>query len=265
MIEDVLTGSDVEFFVQDKETNEIVSAEGLIKGTKSEPYKFDEVDHYFATSLDNVLYEGNIPPSKTKEDFIKNLNHLRSYMDRSLPSSLKTLAMGSARLDWKYLETDNARTYGCALSNNAWTETIETPGTIGDEPLRGAGFHLHIGYKNPSYSSNIAIIKLCDLYLATPAVLLEPASERKFAGYGKAGNHRHCDYGVEYRTLSSYFASSDKLIGWCYDQLHTAIKHYNEKGIDEVNHYGEMIQNAINFDDIELAKELVDHFKITLP
>ena len=60
-----LVGSDVEFFLQDRTTGEVVSAEGLVKGTKEEPFFFDPENSFFATSLDNVAYEGNIPPAKT--------------------------------------------------------------------------------------------------------------------------------------------------------------------------------------------------------
>lgn len=112
LISNWLLGSDIEYFLQDKESGEIVSAEGLVKGSKDEPYKFDETNEWWMTSLDNVSYEGNIPPAKTVEEFVTYINKLRNYMDSSIPNTLKTLAKGSVRIDWKYLQTDNAQLYG---------------------------------------------------------------------------------------------------------------------------------------------------------
>lgn len=140
LIEEPLVGSDIEFFIIDTETNEIVSAEGLVKGTKEEPYHFNKENDYFATSLDNVTYEGNIPPAKTSDEFVSYVKELRNYMDSSIPKTLKTLAKGSARLDWKYLETENARHYGCSPSINAWTEIQEMVDANKKSNLRGAGY-----------------------------------------------------------------------------------------------------------------------------
>jgi len=68
-VSNYMIGSDVEFFLKEKESNEIISAEGIVKGTKTEPYKFDENNPYYATSLDNVMAEGNIPPTTTPAEF----------------------------------------------------------------------------------------------------------------------------------------------------------------------------------------------------
>lgn len=265
LIEEPLVGSDIEFFIIDTETNEIVSAEGLVKGTKEEPYHFNKENDYFATSLDNVTYEGNIPPAKTSEEFVSYVKELRNYMDSSIPKTLKTLAKGSARLDWKYLETENARHYGCSPSINAWTEIQEMVDANKKSNLRGAGFHLHVGYKEPDYDTNILIIKVMDLTIGVPSVLIEPADERKKVGYGQAGNHRHCRYGVEYRTLSSYFASDDKLIKWCFDQTQLAIDIVNNGNYQNIIDNGELIQNTINKSRKADAEKLVKKFNLKLP
>lgn len=264
LIQNLLVGSDQEYFLQDKLTNEIVSAEGLIKGTKDEPFKFKGEDSFFATSLDNVLYEGNIPPAKTAEEFVANFDVLRSYMESTIPDTLKTLAKGSARLDFKYLQTDNAKTFGCAVSHNAWTEEAQFVEPKKKSNLRAAGFHLHTGYSNPDYDTNLSIIKAMDLYLGIGSVLLEPFDERKKVGYGAAGNHRHCPYGVEYRSLSSYFASSTELLTWAFNQTHNAIKFLNDGRLAEINDRGDEIQMIINKNLKKKAEKLVNEFKLEL-
>lgn len=264
LIENLLVGSDQEYFLQDKETNEIVSAEGLIKGTKDEPFKFKGEDSFFATSLDNVLYEGNIPPAKTAEEFVEYFNILRSYMESTIPDTLKTLAKGSARLDFKYLQSDHAKTFGCAISHNAWTEEAEFIQPKKRSNLRAAGLHLHAGYTNPDYEININFIRAMDLFAGIPAVIMEPYDERKKVGYGKAGNHRHCAYGVEYRSLSSYFASSSELLTWAFNTAHSAAKFINDNRIEEINARGEEIQATINKNNKKNAERLVKEFDLSL-
>lgn len=262
LIESLLVGSDQEFFLQDKNTNEIVSAEGLIKGTKDEPFKFMGEDSFFATSLDNVLYEGNIPPAKTAAEFVEYFNTLRSYMESTIPDTLRTLAKGSARLDHKWLQTDHARTYGCAISHNAWTEEAEFIQPKKRSNLRAAGLHLHAGYKNPDYDTNILYIRAMDLMAGIPSVIMEPFDERKKVGYGKAGNHRHCSYGVEYRSLSSYFASTPELLTWAFNTCHSAAKFINDGRIEEINSRGDEIQSTINKNNKKAAERLIKEFNL---
>ncbi len=263
-IEELLVGSDVEFFVQDKKTGEVVSAEGLVKGTKEMPYNFDPKNEFFCTSLDNVAYEGNIPPAKNVKQFLSHMRKLREYMDSSIPKTLKTLAKGSARLDWKFLQTDIAKMYGCSPSQNAWTEMTEYVKAKSRSNLRGCGFHLHLGYKEPDYDKNIALIKAMDLYAGVPAVLIEPEDERKKVGYGKAGNHRHCRYGVEYRSLSSYFADNDDLLSWCFGQTLAAVDFVNDDRIAELEPLKDEIQFVINHNSKRRAEKLVRQFDLKL-
>lgn len=264
LINNWLVGSDVEFFLEDQRTGEIVSAEGLVRGTKDDPFKFDEANEYFATSLDNCSYEGNIPPAKTADEFVTYMKKLRTYMDSQVPDTLKTLAKGSARLDWKYLETENAQRYGCSPSQNAWNEETEMIIANKKSNLRGCGLHIHVGYNDPDYDINLNIIKAMDLFAGIPAVIMEPFDERKKVGYGKAGNHRQCRYGVEYRSLSSYFASSDELIKWCFNQTKNAIDFINEGRIKEITSLGDEIQAIINKNYKRRAEKFIKDFKLEL-
>lgn len=264
LFNDVSIGSDIEYFVKDISTDEIVSAEGLVQGTKHEPFKFKGPDSWFATSLDNVTYEGNIPPAKTEEEFLGYMHELRHYMDNYLPPTIRTLAQGSAFLADKYLETENARTFGCASSNNVWTEKIEHVKLKKGCKARGAGFHLHFGYNQPDYDKNIMLIKAVDVFLGIPSVIIDQDPERRKVGYGKAGNHRHSPWGCEYRTLSSFMASTDELIKWSYNQALKAINFLNEGRIVEIAERGDEIQQIINEGDLKNAESFVNEFKLEL-
>ena len=56
-IRDYKIGGDHEIFLKKKGTNEIISSEGIIKGTKEKPFNFDKKDKFACTSLDCVLTE----------------------------------------------------------------------------------------------------------------------------------------------------------------------------------------------------------------
>lgn len=109
-IKNWLIGSDIEWFIKN-EKGEVVSAEGLIKGTKSEPFCFNPANKGFSTSLDNVLYEGNIPPTNNKQEFIDNIDYLKNYMNSSLPNGYSIYESACENLDKKYI-TEQAKVSG---------------------------------------------------------------------------------------------------------------------------------------------------------
>jgi hypothetical protein len=265
IIENPKVGSDVEFFVMHYQTHRFVSAEGLIHGSKEAPFKFDPKEPMFATQLDNVLAEGNIPPAETSKEFCAYLLRLRSYIDSVLPRELRTVAIGSARLEEKFLQSDNAKSFGCSPSLCAWTRSIAKVAAPTTN-LRSAGFHVHVGYNGPNVEANISLAKAMDLFLGVPAVLVEPEDERRKLGYGTAGNFRHADHGCEYRVLSSWWAGNEQRIKWVYDATMTAISFVNSGGNARLRpNMGAVIQRAINEGDKTLAKGLLNVWRIPMP
>jgi len=256
-------GSDVEFFLKKKDTHEIISAEGLIQGTKKEPFKFDKENAFFATSLDNVMAEGNIPPAKTPKEFYQHVEKLRNYIDSVIPQDLETVAIPAARLDFEQLMTENAQIFGCEPSLNCWSGEQVIPQPSGDN-LRSAGFHIHIGYDNPNPETNKKLARAMDLFIGVPSVLMEPENERKQVGYGCAGNYRDQKHGMEYRTTSSYFASEQKLVEWCFNNAEHAIKFVNDDMIETIDNLGDVLQSVINGEDKERAELIVKKFNIPL-
>lgn len=112
LIKDFMIGGDHEVFLQDKNTKEIVSAEGIIQGTKYEPFNFDENDRFACTSLDNVLAEYNIAPARTRAEYYHGINKALEYIRKHIPGNLEPVALPAARLDDKYLQTENAQLFG---------------------------------------------------------------------------------------------------------------------------------------------------------
>lgn len=262
LINNPTIGSDIEFFLQNKNTGEFVSAEGLIQGTKYDPFHFDPKNEWFMTSLDNVSAEGNIPPARTAYQFYKGVEKLIAYINSTIPKDLIATSIPSVRFDQKYLQTENAQVFGCESSINCWTLEDVKPMPTGDN-LRAIGKHIHVGYEKPSEEMNYNLAKALDLFLGVPAVIIEPDNERKVVGYGCAGNMRHKNYGMEYRVLSSHFASSKDLIQYTFKNTMKAIRFINEGKMDSIDFRGKEIQDIINKNDKQAAKALCKEFKIT--
>lgn len=260
-IKNYTIGADIELFLMEKATNTIVSAEGIIQGTKRSPFFFDPNDKFAATSLDNVLAEYCIAPARNSEDFVKNINKSIGYINSILPPELCTAALPCAVLDEKYLQTKNAKLFGCESDYNAWLKCQNPKPKADNQNLRSAGTHVHIGYEDPSLAVTEEAVKAMDLFLSVPSVLIEPDNERRKL-YGKAGAFRIKPYGFEHRVLSGFFGGSDELKRWVFENTELAIQFVNDNRADELESVSDLIQMAINNSDKVLAGNLIRQFEI---
>jgi len=256
-------GADIEVFLKNKRTNKVVSAEGIIKGSKHDPFKFMDGNPYFATSLDNVMAEFCIEPATTKKKFRAGIEVALNYITDSIPKELSIYAFPSAKIDGKYLQTANAQLFGCDPDYNAWLDGVmnAAPAANGSV-IRSCGGHIHVGYNKPDEEISMKLIKAMDIFIGLPSVLQEPDNDRKKL-YGKAGAFRFKNYGVEYRTVSNYYVNSAELSHWAFDNTLAAINFVNDQNQiskDEANG----IQMAINTADKKLAKTMCKYFGVQL-
>ncbi len=97
-----------------------------------------------------------------------------------------------------------------------------------------------------------------DAFIGLPSVLKDKDKKRRSL-YGKAGCFRLCDYGCEYRVLSSAMMSTTTKLSFVWKQLQKAISAckngYNIPDKSEV-------QEAINNSDTELAEYLIIHYNL---
>src|SRR3546814_10561962 len=77
-------GCDPELFVMNTD-GEFVSAEGLIPGTKSEPYPVK----FGAVQVDGMAAEFNIDPVDNYNDFSRNVKEVRKQLKAMLPKGYK--------------------------------------------------------------------------------------------------------------------------------------------------------------------------------
>lgn len=258
LITDPTLGSDPELFVIRKEDSAFIPALDLVYGTKSAPRPM-LVEGYYVQE-DNVLLEFNIPPAKTKKDFVDFLTSGFDQIKKMLPEEyLDIVVKSSHKFQPEQLLDARANVFGCDPDKNAWTGKFNNAPDIPEDGLRTAGGHIHIGYKRPNKALNRKIVQAMDLFLGVPSIVMDTDSDRRRL-YGKAGAYRDKPYGPEYRTLSSFWVASPDLMGWAYDQT--------MKAVDFVNHGYEipapaLIVNTINTSNAKDAAQLCKKFNIT--
>jgi hypothetical protein len=267
-ISNVTLGSDIEFFLQDKNTGEVISAEGYVKGTKENPFVFDPSNRFWATSLDCVAYEGNIPPASNKDEWRNHIGRLIEYINSTLPSNLCTITPPAHEFDAKFLQTEASQTFGCGETYNVWTRAQnERPENTSN--LRSIGKHIHAVWDNMEVPTVEEWIKAMDLFLGVPSVLIEPEelSRKRRTLYGKAGEFRVTEKWdrAEYRPLSAYFAQNEEFCNYTYDQTMRAIDWVNEGNeIDVESKFAQEIISAINNSDRKLAEKIVNEYQIPI-
>jgi hypothetical protein len=234
---------------------EIISAEGLIGGTKEEPKAISRKGHYIQE--DNIMVEYNIPPVESAEDFVLENKYVLDFLQvmASLQGNATLNFSASAEVDEKYLQTEQAKKFGCEPDYNVW-ERCPNDSPCSTTNLRTCGGHIHIGYNDPDMETNERIIKAMDAVLGVASVLLDPDDRRKEM-YGKAGAFRFKDYGVEYRSLSNFWLRDEDSMAWVFNETAKAIDLVNSGIVDEISEtFGQQIQEVINTNNKQMAQDL---------
>jgi hypothetical protein len=243
-------GSDPESFLRNSK-GELVSAIGLIPGTKSSPFKTTNgsIQH------DNILAEFNSRPSNTLLEFINNhrliIGDLNSILN---PLDLKLDFIASAMCSDELLSDPIAKVAGCDPDYNAWLLCRNNPVSYTYTSLRAAGGHVHIAFdqsvNNPK--ARIDFVRALDMVLGVPSVVVDNDNARRTV-YGKAGSFRPKDTinfnddigpdpydGVEYRTLSNFWLRSESLMEFVWNGVERV---YNN--LEELSERAEFYKDAI--------------------
>jgi hypothetical protein len=246
-------GADPELFLE--KNGEIISAEGLLGGTKKSPRQISDQGH--AVQEDNIMVEFNIPAVSTCQDFKKELNFVLDYLKTfaAIHESILSTA-SSAIVNKVYLRTPQARTFGCEPDFNVYTR-MHNPSVNAKTQLRTCGGHIHIGYDNPNRDMSERIIQAMDMVLGLESLELDK-DDRRREMYGKAGSFRFKSYGVEYRTLSNFWVMSDDLIEWAFNKTMKALQLAQSDQFEDIaNLCSEATKRAIDTNDKDLAKRII--------
>lgn len=250
----ITLGADPETFICDEK--ETVSAEGLTEGgTKRSPKKITEEGH--AIQEDGIMFEYNIPPCKTEEEWVNAHRLCIDYLEiLANANGFKLSNKVSDVVNKKYLQSIQATTFGCEPDFNVYDKKInEAPDN--DTNLRCAGGHVAFGYDNPEFQTSEKIVKSFDMFVTLPALFKDNDTRRREL-YGKAGSFRVKDFGVECRALSNFWIKSEDDMRWVYRQSIKAIEVVLNNEIDElIDLYSEQVREAIDTANLELAAKLL--------
>lgn len=249
-------GSDPEFFV--KKGGKIVSAIGLFGGTKLKPKALQEFGDGYFIQEDNVAVEFNIPPAKSKKEFVDSISTIINKSGIIMPEGCELFVGSSHEFENKDLKHPKAREFGCNPDYNAWT-FMENPAPSPKTSLRVCGGHVSVGAENihPFFFA-----RAMDLALGVPSCFIDRDLKRRSL-YGKAGAFRPTPYGVEYRSLSNFWSKSSELTGYIYDGVEKAFEIINEFEDGFIpDEYYEKVSKAMNEDDLGVAESLCNELEI---
>jgi len=254
-----LVGADIEVFVKDTVAGKIISAEGLIGGTKKSPLLLERKG--CALQEDNVMAEFNVNPTNNPQDMYEDIVYVLNTLTNRLPEGFDIEVAASAIIDESFLQTNQAQEIGCDPDFNAWLGCANVPPAIESlNGLRTCGGHIHIGYDNPNKTTSIALIKALDLFLTLPSILKDPDSRRRQV-YGKAGAYRIKSYGVELRTLSNFWIKDLESVKFVFNAVAKAINFVNAKKIISISKAHDIVF-AINTQNTETANNLIKEFDV---
>jgi len=302
-----LIGADPEFFFSKRgkivESNKIIPKDGLI-----EDYDyFNGIDltKLSKCTVDGVQAELN-PRARTcrqgcAREYISLFKKLQQVMtDKKIDFCSKSVIHLSDKELLKLSE--ESRVFGCEPSINNYTnkesEISVNPNIYG---LRSAGGHIHIGARDFSdlkeciNTHHRMLVKILDLVLGNTCVMIDrdPNQKERRKVYGKAGEYRLPEHGLEYRTLSNFWLRSYQTMSMIYGFTRLAVsigyniwyeenycswhrkKYPNSNNIPkdvDRSDFRDFLENvneddvkqAINENDFDLAKENWDKIKYDL-
>lgn len=217
-------GADPEVFLQDKH-RAFKSAHGIIVGTKRHPMKMG--DHHF--QVDGVALEYNIKPVTTEREFRAEIFKGRNMCGVIASPHYSVSERTSVFLDLS--KHDKASlVVGCSSDINCFLEQ-ENQREPDDYPWRHAGGHVHVGVPScESFDDKMRLGRVLDKHLWEVGKQ-DLDVRRSESSYGQRGCVRMTDYGIEYRSLSSFWIHKAPLITQVYHAVQTGVIEYM-KGLD---------------------------------
>ena len=217
-------GSDPEFML--KKGNRYVSAISVIGADQHNPVISNGNSFYW----DNVLAECTVKPSRSKEEAVANISEcLRDFVEIVSPNEL--VVQASQNYPKSIFQDKEAKIAGCQPDNCVYQMMLMKGDfgpnrTIENNTFRTCGGHVHVGLQNEDgkglHKTPLEMnfmIYLLDLFLGVPSIFMDcdPTAKKRRTLYGQAGRFRYKSYGVEYRSLSSFWLTSPILVELVYD------------------------------------------------
>jgi len=249
----VLIGLDNEVWA--KKDGKIVSAYGLVKGTKDSPHPVRNG----MIQVDGMALEFGIEPATNEDQFVYRIVDVMTQLRESIPGyELDISAVAEFGEEYISSQPAEATEMGCEADFNAWTSEVNNKPE--SDVMRTAAGHVHIGWTQDKNIEEVrsmgeALVKQLDFFLALPSLLFDTDSKRREL-YGKAGAYRAKPYGVEYRTLSNAWIKEEGLMRLVYSNIQLAVKRLTEGDVLS-DKYGD-IQSVINTNNTVTALAIMN-------
>jgi len=263
----ILLGSDTELFVMNPETGKMSSVAGVLGADK---FNKKAVSSDVRIQEDNVLIEWDINPHNNLDNFLSNIKSAHALSKEE--ADKHNLQVVEGICSHIYTEEDlksfhkDAFVFGCEPSFNALTGSINDKPVSKNAGLRTAGGHIHFGYNHlrtaDQRSAQIMGV-MCDYFLGLPSLLLDKDTQRREL-YGKAGEVRFKEYGVEYRTLSNFWTFNSDNIKFVWDQCQKVYSQLaNDTYMEIISMISpEEVQDVINRNDAKMAEQYIKLTKV---
>lgn len=229
-------GCDPEFFLFDSKIGHHVSAHDLLPGTKEEPFKVKQG----AVQVDGVACEFNTDPASTEDEFVDNVKTVLAELRKLVPERYTFDFRPSVVFDPVYFKKlpFTAVQLGCTPDFNGYTFQANPPPDGERTTLRTASGHVHIGWQRNTDEVDHDHSMVCgriarnlDYFLGLPSLEWDNDKKRRQL-YGKAGCYRPKPYGLEYRTLSNKWLTSENLMRRVYSGAVAGVSDYFENGVN---------------------------------
>ena len=267
----ILIGQDTELFL--KKGDDIVSAYGIIPGSKQNPYPVKKG----AVQVDGMALEINTHPASTLHQFKTNINTVLSRLHDMIPKDHDMIVTSVAHFSKEYMDAqpEEAKLFGCDPDYNAYTGQENQP-PDSKTNMRTAAGHIHIGwtkdkdvYDSEHITECCILAKQLDYTLGVPSIVYDNGQERRQL-YGKAGTFRPKPYGIEYRVLSNYWITRDEYMQDVFSGAKKAFldlergKNWSEwfQKSDAYKHFN--AQNIINNNEKDNAQRVMSSMNVRI-
>jgi hypothetical protein len=218
-------GADPEVFIRCKASGKLVSAHGMLPGTKEEPFPVK----YGAVQVDGMAAEFNIDPARTPKEFVRNVTAVMATLEEMIGDEYELAIIPTAHFGKELIDAqpDEAKILGCDPDFNAWTGQQNDAPDV-NTPYRTAAGHVHIGWTDGANIQSKHHLDICEHLIrnldryTSPLLRLEDDVLRRQL-YGMSGSYRPKSYGCEYRTPSNAWLQSEKTMRLMFAMVRTAI------------------------------------------
>lgn len=217
----VSLGCDPEFFFSRQ--GKIIGAEKVINQKTGL-----EVGGATKVIVDGVQCELNPETSTCRQSLARNIGYCFQKLAATLDKETKIDFSSTIKITKEELDTlsDEAKIFGCAPSKNTKKANedivkLKDPSTY---LYRSAGGHIHLGF-SPKYDTE-KLVSVLDVLVGNTCVLIdrdESNIERRKV-YGRAGEYREPEYGLEYRTLSNFWLRSYPLMSFVFSLARYSVR-----------------------------------------